>query len=106
MWGSGLGLKFPFEPFQNRIAVAFELLGEHGVVYAAGFTVGAAEFHEFVVGALLDDFAIDEDDDAVGMHDGGEAVGDDEGGAVAHEVFEGILDEVFAGGVEGAGGFV
>src|SRR5687767_8938849 len=35
---------------------------------------------ELVVGALLGNAAVFEDDDAVGVHEGGEAVGDEEGG--------------------------
>ena len=37
---------------------------------------------------------------------GGQTVGDDQGGAVAHGVFERGLHIALAGGVEGAGGFV
>ena len=37
---------------------------------------------EFLMRSLLDDPAFGEDEDTVGVADGGEAVGDDEGGAV------------------------
>ncbi len=47
-----------------------------------------------------------DDEDLVGAADGGEAVGDDEGGAALHEVVQAVLDEGFGFGVEGAGGFV
>ncbi len=40
------------------------------------------------------------------MHDGAEAVGDDEGGAALHQVAQGILDQMFALGVQRTGGFV
>lgn len=44
--------------------------------------VGALGFgDEFIVGALLGDGPIGEDEDAVSVADGGEAVGDDELGA-------------------------
>ena len=56
--------------------------------------------------ALLDDAAFLEHVDAVGVLDGGEAVGDDEGGAVGHEVVEGVLDLPLGFGVHGGGGFV
>lgn len=56
--------------------------------------------------AVFDDFAFAEDDDAVEGGDGAEAVGDDDAGAVFHEVFEGVLDEFFGFGVEGGSGFV
>jgi len=58
------------------------------------------------VGAGLDDSSFVEDADEVGVFDGGEAVGDDDGGTVAHQFFEGVLDESFRFGIEGGGGFV
>ena len=58
------------------------------------------------MGALLDDAALVDDVDAVGVDDGGEAVGDDEHGAVGAELVECILDEAFGLAVEGRGGFV
>ena len=61
---------------------------------------------EFGVGSRLDDAALVDDEDAVGVADGGEAVGDEEGGSSLHEGFEGLLDETLALGIEGAGGFV
>ena len=58
------------------------------------------------MGAAFDDAAFVEDDDGVGVADGGETVSDDDGGAAAHDGFEGLLDGAFAFGVEGGGGFV
>ncbi len=58
------------------------------------------------MGADLGDAAGFEDDDAGGAADGGEAMGDEEGGAALHEVRERGLDVGFAFGVEGAGGLV
>ena len=58
------------------------------------------------MGAAFDDGATVHDDDFVGVADGGEAVGDDDAGAALHELVEGLLDDVFALGVEGTGGFV
>ena len=37
------------------------------------------------MGALLDDAPVVEDDDLVGITDGGEAMGDDKGGAPLHD---------------------
>ena len=37
------------------------------------------------MGALLDDASVVEDDDLVGITDGGEAMGDDKGGAPLHD---------------------
>src|SRR5699024_2130552 len=39
---------------------------------------------QFVVAAALDDAALLQDDDAVGVADGGQPVGDDKGGAAVH----------------------
>ena len=58
------------------------------------------------MGAALDDAAIAEDEDEVGLADGAEAVGDDEAGAAAQEQGEGGLEAGFGDGVDGAGGFV
>src|SRR4051794_13909422 len=74
------------------------------VVVEAGVEVGGLE--ELVVVAGFGDVAVLEDDDLVGVADGGEAVGDDEGGAAGHEVVEGVEEESLAFAVEGAGGFV
>src|SRR5258705_13727007 len=68
--------------------------------------VSGTGFHELIVFSLADDFAAVHDDDAVGGEYGAEAVGDDEGGALVHEAFYGLLDEVLAFGVHLAGGFV
>jgi hypothetical protein len=46
------------------------------------------------------------DMDHGGVADGGEAVGDDDGGAALHEAVEGLLDVLFGFAVEGGGGFV
>ena len=56
--------------------------------------------------SLLDDPTLGEDEDTVGVADGGEAVGDDEGGATLHEALEGFVDEALGLAVEGGGGFV
>lgn len=58
------------------------------------------------MGALLEDGAVFEDEDAVGHADGGEAVGDEDGHAVAGEFGETEEDVVFGAGVEGGGGLV
>jgi len=70
------------------------------------FGVAAVGGHEFVVGADFADAAVFENDDAVGVADGAESVGDDECCSALHELCEASLDESFAFGVEVAGGFV
>ena len=62
--------------------------------------------HEVFVAALFDDVAVPDDEDAVGAFDGGEAVGDDKGGAPGHELAHGQLDFLLGLGVHVGGGFV
>jgi hypothetical protein len=50
---------------------------------------------QVVVGATFDDTAVLHDEDLVGVLHGGEAVGDDDGGAVGGEVVEALLDAEF-----------
>ena len=47
-----------------------------------------------------------DDIDPVGATDGGQAVGDDQRGAAAHQPGQCILDQAFALGIERRGGFV
>src|SRR5699024_9951957 len=61
---------------------------------------------QFVVAAALDDAALFQDDDAVGVADGGQPVGDDEGGAAVHQAVHAGLDHRLGAGVDGAGGLV
>ena len=56
--------------------------------------------------ALLDDAALVEDDDQVGVDDGREAVRDDEGGAAGPGGIERPLDAGLGLGVQRAGGLV
>src|SRR4051812_40384261 len=52
-----------------------------GGLHGEQFSIQPALRDELVVRAFFDDFAAFEDDDAVGHADGGEAVGDQNGGA-------------------------
>src|SRR5579871_3330382 len=65
-----------------------------------------AEFQQFLEAALFDDAAVLEDDDDIGVENGGEAVGDADAGLADHQFIEGILDEALAFGVQRAGGLV
>ena len=58
------------------------------------------------MGAGLDDAAALHDDNAVGVADGGQAVGDDDHGAVAAQLDQGVLDGPLGLVVEGRGGLV
>ena len=69
-----------------------------------GVAAGAGD--ELVVGAAFDDAPGFEDEDDVGVADGGEPVGDDDGGAAFEGLVEGGLDGGLGGVVQGGGGFV
>ena len=56
--------------------------------------------------AALYDASFVEHANLVGVLDGGEAVGDGDGGARLHQALEGFLHEAFALGVECRSGFV
>ena len=56
--------------------------------------------------AAFGDASAFEDEDLVGVADGGEAVGYDEAGAVFHEAVERFLDKTLGGRVHAGCGFV
>ena len=56
--------------------------------------------------AFLDDSTAVQDQDAVGLEDRCEAMGDDEGGSADHQLVECLLDENLAFGVERRGRLV
>ena len=58
------------------------------------------------MGALLDHIAVPHDQDRIRVPDGGQAVGDDEGGAAFHHGGKGLLDPLFCADVDGGGRFV
>src|SRR5262245_11006118 len=85
--------------FFTFVAVRFHLAQDHRMV-------ATASAHQFVVGTALNNPAVFHQQNQVGATDGGEAVGDDEGGAPGKQISHGSLDELFAFRVEVAGGFV
>ena len=68
--------------------------------------VEAALGEELLVGAALAKLALVHDEDGVGGLDGGEAVGDEDGGASGDHAGEGKADAEFGVGVDGGGGLV
>ena len=62
--------------------------------------------HQFDVRAFLDDALAFQDDDLVGVADGGEPVGNDDGRAARHQPFQRLLDEQFGFGIHRGGGLV
>lgn len=55
---------------------------------------------EAFVRAAFDNFAVIQDHDNVGVHDGGKAVGDDENGSAFHQPIHTFLDERFGSRVD------
>ena len=68
--------------------------------------VVAFALQKFVGFALFDEAAVVEDENPIDIANGGQAVGDDKGGAAAHQFAEAGQDEFFVFDVEGAGRFV
>ena len=68
--------------------------------------VDAVLGQQFFVTAFFAQLAPMQHEDFVGAADGGQAMGDDDGGAVAHQFFHGLLDPAFGLGVDVGGGFV
>src|SRR5260221_620762 len=68
--------------------------------------IRAAARDELRAAAFLDDTAAGEDDDLFHRMNGGDAMGDDERGAAAHEFLERGHDGALGSRVEGAGRFV
>ena len=68
--------------------------------------VAAVLGQQILVVAPLDDLALLQDHDGLGVADGGEPVGDDEHGAARHQPVHALLDELFRAGVDGAGGLI
>ena len=56
--------------------------------------------------ALLDDVAVADDQDQIGVANSAQPVGDDEAGLALHQLVHGFLDEHFSAGVDRASGFV
>ena len=76
------------------------------VLFVVELFVAAVVCEEFVMRAALDDFAVLEDENLVGTPDGGQAMGDDEGGAALAQRRESVLDFLFTLAVETRRGFV
>ncbi len=68
--------------------------------------VDAVLRHELIMGALFDDAISRQNQDAVGVADGRQAVGDDQGGSAVRQAEQCLLYRPFALVVERAGRFV
>src|SRR5216683_1788001 len=78
---------------------AFELFFQQ--LFLIQIRVIAAASEEFVVRAALGDGAFDQDNDLVGIPDGGGAVGDQNRGAALHDAAQAAEDAFFGLGVHG-----
>ncbi len=58
------------------------------------------------MGAAFDDGSARHDENLIAAANGGKPVGDDDGGAIFHELIQGFLHEALAFGIEAAGGFI
>ena len=58
------------------------------------------------MGALLNDSAVIEDEDQIGIHDGGKTVGDNKAGAVLHQLVHCLLNQDFRECVHIGGCFI
>ena len=68
--------------------------------------IAAAAPQQIVVQAALDDLAALDHQNGVGVHDGMQAMGDDDGGAVLAEMFDRLLHLLFGFRIECRGGFI
>src|SRR5699024_6114519 len=68
--------------------------------------VGAVLGDQLVVGAALDDAAMVQNHDGIGVLHGGQAVGDDKGGAAGHQRVHAAVDNGLGVGVDGGGRLV
>ena len=73
---------------------------------AAEAGVHAVLRDKFIVRALLNHAAMVEDVDAVGVAHGAQAVGDDEAGAMRHEMLQRLLNLPFGLGIDAGSGFI
>ena len=90
-------IKFPIKnqaPLQkiknSQIVWESLFLFSHLLLDFLHFGIAPIQLHELVVGALFDDLSGIEDQDLVGILNGGEAVGDDKGGPALLDHFQGL----------------
>ena len=88
-------------PVFYRYGVLFQLK-----LSGVQLVVAALLLQQLSVVALLDDLSALDDHDAVGVAHGGQAVGDDEDGAVLHQGVHALFDQALGAGVNGRGGLI
>ena len=68
--------------------------------------IAAAAAQQIVMPAALDDLAALDHQNGVGVHDGVQAMGDDDGGAVLAEMLDRLLHLLFGFRIQRRGGFI
>src|SRR5579875_79133 len=82
-----------------RLALRLAIVGEDAAV-------GVAASEQFVVIALIDQFALAQDQDLISLADLREAMGNQQGGTALQHAANGLLDLVLGGAINGAGRIV
>ena len=62
--------------------------------------------HEIFMGALFNDFPTDNNHDAMGIRNGGQAMGNHKSGSSLHQIFQSLLHQHFRFGIQSGGGLV
>ena len=68
--------------------------------------IGAVEGHQLGMASLFGQLAVVENEDAIRISQGAEAVGDGDGGPATDQHAQGVLDRLFRLGVDAAGGLI
>ena len=79
---------------------------EGGVLDAGQPRVKAVQGQQFGVRAALDDLTVPQYQDLIRLANGAQTMGDDEAGAVGHEAFQRLLDQLFRRRVHAGGRFI
>ena len=106
MLGARLSENFHLAGALQRLGVRIVMQQEAAGLALPELRIEAALVEQLVMRALLDDATVLKHVDAVGIADGAETVGDDEAGAVRHEVLQRLLNLAFGFGVHAGGGFI
>ena len=93
---------------RNDVAFAGseEEIGLQAVLASIEVVIAPAQGEQFSVIAALHNEAVFDHQDLVGTADGGETVGDDEGGSSLHQLAQSSLDHGLGFGIERAGSLV
>ena len=68
--------------------------------------IGTLTVEQFLMRALFDNAGLVDNNNAIGMLNGGQAMGDDQSGAAARQLGQRLLNGQFGGGIERGCGFI